>query len=284
MNLVGHAFKSPFANVNNFVMYFSRIFFNAGARKGRFLTYMNNCFNNTLDATESDSENNKKRIRATMPPNPVATRWNSWLQSVIYHEKCFGHYKQFFENEMTFTITPPDSVEQLHKIFQDEKAVLELKVCLGFLANKGAKVLSYIDIFQSRRPLTLKAFDYLEDLQIFLTTHLELPYDSCVDFFNDADDMPLMQKKELVNTFKEAFELAATKLQKYIDGAQPGIHFLHQIRLFNPSRISILSRNKNDYDAIPLMPEVCDEEFYLYFDKLAPQAVQAAGGLPIDIE
>ena len=74
-----------------------------------------------------------------------------------------------------------------------------------------------------------------------------------------------------MNKFKLAFELAESKLQNYICGAQSGIHFLRQARLCNPSKVLILPRDKREYTDISLMSEVSDAEFYLYSDKQAPQ-------------
>ena len=157
MNLVGQAFKTSFPLVTDFVMYFSRIFFNAGARKGRYLNYLS-------EQLEKDRADNQQKVQVTMPPNQIATRWNSWLLCVQYHFKHFLHYKGFFEAEMQHSNTPPESVEELHKMLQDVAKWQEFRACLGFLANKASITLSYMDIFQTRKPLTVKAYDHLEDL------------------------------------------------------------------------------------------------------------------------
>jgi hypothetical protein len=101
MNLIGQAFKSPFQLVTSFVVYFSRIFYNAGAWKGRFLSYLRAELEKNLDVlTESTAETSKARQKpiVTMPPSSVATRWNSWFLCVSYHNKYFKYYKKFFRS------------------------------------------------------------------------------------------------------------------------------------------------------------------------------------------
>lgn len=174
MNLIGQAFKSPFQLITSFVVYFSRIFYNAGARKGRYLSYLRAELEKNLDVlTQSTAETSKARQKpiVTMPPSPIATRWNSWFLCVSYHNKYFKYYKKFFEAEMQLTNTPPESVKELHNMLQSISKWQELKACLTFLSQKATTVLSYIDIFQTRRPLTVKTFDHLEDLQIFFATN-----------------------------------------------------------------------------------------------------------------
>jgi hypothetical protein len=287
MNLIGQAFKSPFQLVTSFVVYFSRIFYNAGARKGRYLSYLRAELEKNLDVlTESTAETSKARQKpiVTMPPSPVATRWNSWFLCVSYHNKYFKYYKKFFEAEMQLTNTPPESVEELHNMLQSISKWQELKACLAFLSQKATTVLSYIDIFQTRRPLTVKTFDHLEDLQIFFATNQQLPDEAFADIMEDTDEISLLRQREMRGMFQSAFDLAQAKLQKYMDGAQPSMEFLKQIRVLNPSRVSILSKIKREYTAIPLFDDVPDAEFVRYVDYLAPQAVQRSGGLPIDLD
>lgn len=100
----------------------------------------------------------------------------------------------------------------------------------------------------------------------------------------NTDEISLLKQREMRGMFQSAFDLAQAKLQKYMDGAQPSMEFLKQIRVLNPSRVSILSKIKREYTAIPLFDDVPDAEFVRYVDHLAPQAVQRSGGLPIDLD
>lgn len=82
MNLVGEAFRKPFAEVNTFMRFFSQVYM-AGARKRRYLSFLSTSGKN-----------------ARMAPNPCGTRWNLWHMAAAYHTEHFSMYKVFFEEEM----------------------------------------------------------------------------------------------------------------------------------------------------------------------------------------
>lgn len=86
MNLVGSAFRRPFDQLNSFMLSFSQMFFHAGSRKRRYLQFMTKYL--------------PPGRKATMAPNPCATRWNSWFTAVQYHSEHFGLYKEFIEKEI----------------------------------------------------------------------------------------------------------------------------------------------------------------------------------------
>ena len=80
MNLVGSA------KLNAFMLSFSQMFYHAGSRKRRYLHFM--------------TKKLPPGRKATMLPNPCATRWNSWFTAVQYHSQHFGLYKEFIEMEI----------------------------------------------------------------------------------------------------------------------------------------------------------------------------------------
>lgn len=86
MNLVGGAFHRPFDQLNGFMLSFSQMFYQAGSRKRRYLQFMTSKLS--------------PGIKATVAPNPCATRWNSWFTAVQYHSEHFGLYKDFIEMEI----------------------------------------------------------------------------------------------------------------------------------------------------------------------------------------
>lgn len=85
MNLIGGAFRRPFDQLNAFMLSFSQMFYQAGSRKRRYLQYM--------------TKKLPPGRKATMAPNPCATRWNSWFTAVQYHSEHFRLYKEFIEME-----------------------------------------------------------------------------------------------------------------------------------------------------------------------------------------
>lgn len=127
---------------------------------------------------------------------------------------------------MQLTNTPPESVEELHNMLQSISKWQELKACLAFQSQKATTVLSYIDIFQTRRPLTVKTFDHLEDLQIFFATNQQLPDEAFADIIEDTDEISLLRQREMRGMFQSAFDLAQANLQKYLDGSQHSMEFL----------------------------------------------------------
>ncbi|CAM4444730.1 unnamed protein product [Leuciscus chuanchicus] len=174
MNLIGDAFRRPFDQLNAFMLSFSQMFYHAGSQKRRYLQFM--------------SGKHPTRQKATMAPNPCATRWNSWFSAVQYHPEHFKLYKEFIEMEIKVCgSSAPQSVERLHEMLQNEDMAQCLQVQLSIMADKCECILQLLDIFQSRKPITTKVFDYFEDLQMNFTANKELQYESCAEHFEGLD-------------------------------------------------------------------------------------------------
>ena len=127
MDLIGSAFRSPFAEVSKFIKCFKYMFYNAGARKARFLNSMKR-------------QNEGKRV--PMPPDPVGTRWNSWFFAVQYHCKYFSCLKAFLDGELEMCKSPPDSVKTAHTMLEDIQKSEGLKLQLEFINDKCERILS----------------------------------------------------------------------------------------------------------------------------------------------
>uniref|UniRef100_H3ACH5 DUF659 domain-containing protein n=1 Tax=Latimeria chalumnae TaxID=7897 RepID=H3ACH5_LATCH len=208
MNLVGKSFWKPFKQLNNFMLHFSHMFYMAGSRKRRYLSFMHS----KLQGTGK---------QATMAPEPVSTRWNSWYRAIQYHEQHFDFYQEFIEQEiMHCGKSAPNSVQSLNTILSDDAGHISLyRVQINLVTAKCEIIVNTLDFFQSDTPVTLKAYDRLEELAIHFCCNT-----------NDAKDMNMTS----------AYEDAGGKLKKYLSGAQPGIKFLKEVRIFNPARISLL--------------------------------------------
>lgn len=162
---------------------------------------------------------------------------------------------------------------------------MTLKLQLKFIADKCEPIVHLTDFFQSRKPVTTQVFDVLEDLQINFVGHRVDSIDTCWEYFEEADDLNLASKKSILDVVKEAFDGAEQKLDKYLTEGQPGIKFLQQCRLFNPSRLSILAGQKDEFNSIPgFVDQVSDAEFKLYFEHLGPEAVKAASPGRVDMD
>nr|XP_033947658.1 uncharacterized protein LOC117452938 [Pseudochaenichthys georgianus] len=269
MNLIGNAFRKPFVQLNSFMMSFSQMFFNAGSRKRRYLCFMTNKL---------------PTKKVTMPPNPCATRWNSWFFAVQYHREYFGLYKEFIEMETQVCgRSVPQSVERLHDMLQDPNLPQSLNVQINIMADKCKHILNLLDIFESRRPVTTKIFNYLEDLQVVFAGNKEMQYEVCDEYFKEFD-LPRRTKTEILRTVGEAYVNAEEKLTKYMSDGQPAIEFLQEVRVFDPRHITFLDDSVESYKAIPGFTDVPRHEFDSYFTALGPAALRAALSGVVDLD
>lgn len=69
--------------------------------------------------------------------------------------------------------TTPQSVERLREMLQDPN------MSTGPDQHHGRVIIGLLDIFQSRRPIVTKVFDYLEDLHMKLKAIKNLSYETC---------------------------------------------------------------------------------------------------------
>ena len=275
LDLVGESFRKPFAMLDNFMKRFTQMFYNMAAqRKGRYLRYLKE----KLDDMEPDPTNPTRKAR--MAPDPIATRWSSWFFAAKYHLKYFDLYADFLKEEMKLTKTPPVSVQTLHELLSNPETHTLLNVHLAFVVAKSEPIVILEKVFQSRVPCSVKAFDAMEDLQLYFETHKQLTLQSCNDIFAkvpDVDNMTIAQRLECIQTFKQAFDDAGDKLQKYLTDGQPGIEFLKAVRIFNPCKVYLLPPEKGLYVAIPGMDDIPIHEWVLYTERLARDAAARAG-------
>uniref|UniRef100_H3A950 DUF659 domain-containing protein n=1 Tax=Latimeria chalumnae TaxID=7897 RepID=H3A950_LATCH len=251
MNLVGESFWKPVKQLNDLMLHFSHMFYMAGSRKRRYLHFMHS----KLQGTGK---------QATMAPKPVSTRWNSWYRAVQYHQQHFDFYQEFIEQEiMHCGKSAPNSVQSLNTILSDDTGRISLRVQINLVSAKCEIIVNTLDFFQSDTPVTLKAYDRLEELAIHFCC-------------NGAKDMNMTTKLDIVKTCSSAYEDAGGKLEKYLSGAQPGITFLKEIRIFNPARVSLLTSEKAAYSNIlnfSTIPDT-DSEFMSYVTIYGPDAVK----------
>ena len=100
---------NPFGEVNTFMRYFSQVFYMAGARKKRYLSFLK-----TSGTT------------ARMAPNPCGTRWNLCYMAAVYHAEHFVLYKSFIKEEME--ICRLSALNSLYAITQDEDLSMTLQL------------------------------------------------------------------------------------------------------------------------------------------------------------
>lgn len=62
-------------------------------------------------------------------------------------------------------------------MLQDPNLAQTLNVQINIMVDKCKRIICRLDIFQSRRPVTMKIFNYLEDLQVVIAANIELQYE-----------------------------------------------------------------------------------------------------------
>ena len=70
---------------------------------------------------------------------------------------------------------------------------------------------SLLDLFQSQRSVTVKVYDYMEELMIKFECNEQESFETCSNYFDDLDDLPYSKKLEIVKTLQEAYQLAGEK-------------------------------------------------------------------------
>ena len=265
MNIIGESFRKPFVEINAYVRAFNAQFFNAGSRKARFLNFIKS-----------------KDKNAPMVPNPCATRWNSWFDTVKYHEKYFKYMTEYIQLEKEQCgKNPPDSVTSIHDILTGPERQQSVERQIKIISEVCEPILSTLDMFQSRIPVTLHAYERFEELQLYFATFKQMTVDAFKHHFVDAEDVSLSKRLEIINMAKVAFQDCQDKLEKYMrpDDGQPGIQFLKASRLFNPRNCDLISKNMEQYTSIPTFAEIPSAEFDLYLNLLAPDALKSTEGV-----
>ncbi|GFO20663.1 CGG triplet repeat-binding protein 1 [Plakobranchus ocellatus] len=257
MNLLGEAFKQPFKQVNQFIKNMNAIFWNAGARKYRFLHHLKSV---------------KPSQKATMPPNPIGTRWICWYDSVKYHldhmEEC--KYSNFIESEMEHARSlAPISLKELSQFFAVEENVQNVKAHMKFITEK------------SQSPMATSVWSMLKSIENAFNaggvTMREMEK-YC------SEDTPMAQKIENTDIFNQAYSLVESKLRKYMaPEGQPGIEFLHHVQFFHPAKV-IMVPPPNQLYGIPGLRLVPDQEIRRYMKDLGPAALKSSPTEAINIE
>lgn len=138
-----------------------------------------------------------------------------------------------------------------------------LDVLINIMADKCQHFLSLLDIFQNRRPVTMKVFTYLEDLQVVFAATKGQQYEACAEYFKGCN-LAYTTKTQILSTVSEAYEYAEEKLSKYMSHGQPAIEFYKEVRVFDPCYIALLDHSISSYKAIPGVTKVPSDEFEFF--------------------
>lgn len=251
VNLVEESFQKPFIALNRFIQSFSAVFFRAGARRRRFLEYLVS-----------------SNMKPLMCPDPCGTRWGGWFDALLYHCQHVHLYPSFFVHELTVTKHSQPSLEALQPSVIDYEMIA---IQLNAVASKCKTVVHLTDLLVSNGPIATSVFDCLEAVAVSLEGNCRLSSDACDEFFQDRG-VTVVQRQQIITELEEACGTTLGKLQKYLADGQPGIDFLKAVRVFNPTKLCLLSEDRKSFEAIIGFQEVSEEEWTLYRQQIGPAA------------
>ena len=211
-----------------------------------------------------------------MPPQPVQTRWNSWLETVQYHQEHMHLYRGFLEEEDS----DAQSVARICNILTgDSYAKLRLQV--SFIADSCDRLMTALTTLETtKEPIATRVYDILEDLESILRGGCNK-----VLFGETTDALlrPLRRadRDEYLESFHNVYICALSKLSKHWD-QHPCRSIYKYARVFDPRKVPGLTRNLDafaDVLDIDVTPAVL-EEWYAYRDFACSPA--AADDMDID--
>ena len=168
-------------------------------------------------------------------------------------------------------------------MLQDANMAQSLQVQISITADKCQVIIALLDIFQSRRPIVTKVFDYLEDLHMKLEFNKELHFEACAQYFEGLD-LSFAIKMQILNRVEQAYSNAEDKLSKYMSDGQPAIEFLKEVRVFDPRHIVFMSDCVASYKSIPGFSAVPKDELDAYFIHLGPATLRASASGVVDLD
>lgn len=156
-SLVGKEFRAAFELTDNFVSSMQAIFSKAPGRRARYLSHLRDC----------------AAADVSIPPNPVATRWNTWFNTALYHGEHLQYYRTFIENE----IVQVGGTLQLHKLLEILKgdSALVLQTELEFLAVHCERLINTLTALESREFRSVGIYNTASDMLSWLRNpHMQL--------------------------------------------------------------------------------------------------------------
>jgi hypothetical protein len=146
--LAGNALRLCLRNVDRCVSLLKSCLVKAPSRRNRFLRHLHSCGVNS----------------PTLPPEPVITRWNTWFNAVIYHAPLLQHYSQFLRIEREQE-GDTDVLKELSTLLLSE----HLGEHFAFVANNCPRLISTLNVWQSRKPQVHEVYNTMQDLISWLT-------------------------------------------------------------------------------------------------------------------
>lgn len=228
LNLVGECWANnkQISVVKEFTTWTKSVFFKKPGRKMRYLEYLK-----------------KKGVtNPKLPPEPCQSRWNSWFETVIYHEQYLELYCEFFLAEKSSAL----AMQRLLEILTDDEKFADLKLYMSFIVDTCPKVMFILTKFEdTSSPLAVMVHNMLTDLEVWLEEgKTKQQYGPKSD--GVLDDLPLPKKQTSLATFHAIFDSAHQKLTKHTD-LHPGKPVFEKLRVFDPRQAQSLPRDIGYY-------------------------------------
>lgn len=245
MNLVGEVWHNwaDFNEVTTLVNLMKTLFTKQPARKRRYKQYL-------IDHGVASP---------CLPPSPVQSRWNTWLEATQYHLVHATHYREFFIDEGS----DAQGVQRLIHLLRPDN-FNRVILYMAFIAESSPKLIATLTTMEGTHTpeATLGAFNLMEDLGQFLRNGCMkvTGFGDTVDGMLDA--LPPQERAEVVEVFHSVFTAALQKCSKHWD-QHPAKEIYNRVRLFDPRLVHTVSGNIADYVVLGLTPGM-EEEFLAY--------------------
>ncbi len=184
-------------------------------------------------------------------PKTSLTRWNSWLEAVIIHQKLFKSYENLIQNLIKARISSP-LIPVIKKSIENPLLYQQIK----FIANISAPIIKAISQTQSQGLMVTNIYKYCSDLMdLFreMYVNIETNGHQLNEYKSSLNEKDFMYFKDsVINSLNQTL----IKLELYFDfGKEPPMNFLKSIQIFNPQKAKYLSNSANkcieEHDSIP---------------------------------
>ena len=195
IHLVGETWRCSFPSVDRMVALMKSLFSKSALRQNRYAEFLS-----------------EHGCKPSPCPQPVVTRWGTWLAACVYHAEHLHLYPEFVKQELDLGRT--NVLLSLQELFSEEQ--------LATLRRDTLFIASHAKVF-SGCLFTLEKSDLLASET----------YDTLTRF------SAYLESGKVETTEEEhckAFTKSITKLDMYMKGKHPAMEFLRSARLFNPKK------------------------------------------------
>lgn len=232
INLVGETWQhyKYFSEVTALVMWVKSAFFKKPARKRRWVHFL------TI----------KEAVRPKVAPEPVSTRWNSWFESVQYHNEHVHLYKEFFAAEKSSAQAVKNILELMDTDVKQE--ALQLK--LTFISEACGRLVTALRVLEgTHTPVAVSAYNIMEDLGSYLVNGTAKTHGFGTKTDELLSQMRMSNKRDVLDHLHDGFHTAFEKFSKHWD-VHPARQIYQLVRVFDPRQAPAMERQIEAYGTL----------------------------------